>query len=56
MLGGLVSSPHRPSRLAIVNGQVLREGERLGADLLVDEIRQGEVVFSWRGQKFLARP
>jgi general secretion pathway protein B len=51
-LGGAVYAEQATQRMVIVNGQVLREGDRLNADLQVQEIRLKSVVFSLRGQRF----
>ena len=51
-LGGAVYAEQSAQRMVIVNGQVFHEGDRLGADLQVQEIRLKSVVFSQRGQRF----
>ncbi len=51
-LGGAVYAEQPAQRMVIVNGQVFHEGDRLGADLQVQEIRLKSVVFSQRGQRF----
>ena len=38
--------------MLIINGQVLHEGERVGADLLLEEIRLKQAVFRFRGLRF----
>jgi general secretion pathway protein B len=51
-LGGAVYADQPAQRMVIVNGQVFHEGDRLGADLQVQEIRLKSVVFNLRGQRF----
>lgn len=51
-LGGLVHAQQPRQRLAVVNGQVLREGDRAAPELTVEQIRPRSVVFNLRGQRF----
>lgn len=52
VIGGSVYSDDPASRLVIVNGEVLHEGARLGADLLLEQIGPHELVLRFRGQRY----
>ena len=52
VISGSVYSDNPASRFVMVNGEVVREGARLGADLVLEEIRPRELVLSFRGQRF----
>jgi general secretion pathway protein B len=47
-VGGGMYSPQAASRLVMVNGQVMREGDRLGGGLVIREIRPTAVIFEFR--------
>ena len=51
-IGGSVYAAQPASRMIIVNGQILREGEALTPELKVEQIGAKSAVFSIRGQRF----
>lgn len=51
-IAGSVYSDDPASRLVIVNGEVLREGAHLGADLVLEQIRPHELVLRFKGQRY----
>jgi len=51
-IGGSVYSDDPASRMVIVNGEVLREGARLGADLVLEQIGPRELLLRFRGQRY----
>ena len=51
-LGGSVYAEQASQRMVIINGQVLREGDRLAPELLLQQIRLKSVVLDYRGQRF----
>ncbi len=51
-LGGSVYAEQASQRMVIINGQVMREGERLAPELLLQQIRLKSVVLDYRGQRF----
>lgn len=51
-IGGSMYSPHPASRSLIVNGQLLRERDRLTPELSLEEIKLKAAVFSFRGYRF----
>jgi general secretion pathway protein B len=51
-VSGSVYSPDAPARMLILNGQILREGQNAGGDLLVERIGPKAAVLSFRGQRF----
>lgn len=51
-LGGSVYSDDPANRMVIINGEVLHEGARLGADLVLEQIRPRELVLRFKGQRF----
>jgi len=51
-IGGSVYSPQASVRMVIVNGQVFQEGNSLGSELKLEQIRPKTAVFSIRGQRF----
>lgn len=52
-VGGAVYSPQRASRLVILNGQVVREGDSLAPGLVLESIGQKAATLSLRGERFL---
>jgi general secretion pathway protein B len=50
--GGAVYSTAPAQRMVIVNGQLLREGEAMSAELTLEEIRPKSAVFRIRSQRF----
>lgn len=51
-IGGSVYSDDPASRMVIINGEVLREGARLGADLVLEQIGPRELLLRFRGQRY----
>ena len=51
-LGGSVYAEQASQRMVIINGQVLREGDRLAPELLLQQIRLKSVLLDYRGQRF----
>ena len=50
--GGSVYSEVATQRMVILNGQVMREGDAIGDDLVVEQIRPRSAVLLVRGQRF----
>lgn len=55
-LGGVVYSSAAGSRMAIVNGQVVREGQTLPSGVRLERVFPLAAVFSYRGQRFELMP
>ncbi len=51
-IGGSVYSDDPANRMVIINGEVLREGARLGADLVLEQIGPRELVLRFKGQRY----
>ena len=51
-VGGAMHAEQAALRIVILNGQVFHEGDKLGPDLQVQQIRLKSVVMSHRGQRF----
>ena len=51
-ISGSVYSDDPASRFLIANGEVLREGAKLGADLVLEQIRPHELVLRFKGQRY----
>jgi general secretion pathway protein B len=51
-VGGSMYSTTPASRLVIVNGQVLHEGDRLTPELVLQQIRLKTAVFAFKGYRF----
>lgn len=51
-IGGSIYSSNPAARSLIVNGQLLRERDRLTQELSLEEIRQKAAIFSYRGYRF----
>lgn len=51
-ISGSVYSDDPASRFVIINGEVQREGAKLGADLVLEQIGPRELVLRWRDQRF----
>ncbi|HEY9106232.1 MAG TPA: general secretion pathway protein GspB, partial [Roseateles sp.] len=51
-ISGSVYSDDPASRFVIVNGEVQREGAKLGADLVLEQIGARELVLRFKGQRF----
>jgi general secretion pathway protein B len=52
VVGGSVYSPQASVRMVVINGQVFQEGNSLGPELKLEQVRQKTAVFSIRGQRF----
>lgn len=54
---GTVYSDTASSRMLMINGQLLHEGESFNADIRVERIKPRSAVLSYRGQRFeFSRP
>lgn len=51
-ISGSVYSDDPAGRFVIINGEVQREGARLSADLVLEQIRQRELVMRFKGQRY----
>lgn len=51
-ISGSVYSDDPASRFVMVNGEVVREGAKLGADLMLEQIRPRELVLRFKGQRY----
>lgn len=51
-ISGSVYSDDPASRFVIINGEVQREGARLGADLVLEQIGARELVLRFKGQRY----
>jgi general secretion pathway protein B len=51
-ISGSVYSDDPASRFVMINGEVMREGARLGPDLVLERIGQRELVLRFKGQRF----
>jgi general secretion pathway protein B len=47
-----VYSSNPMQRSIVINGRFMEEGDRLTADLLLDEITADGAIFNFRGQRF----
>lgn len=56
VLTGTVYASERRERLAMLNGDLRREGDRVAPELFVDEIRRRDVVLRWKGERFTIAP
>lgn len=52
VISGSVYSDDPASRFVMVNGEVMREGAKLGADLVLEQIGPRELVLRFRGQRY----
>jgi general secretion pathway protein B len=52
VVGGSVYSPQASARMVVINGQVFQEGNSLGPELKLEQVRPKTAVFSIRGQRF----
>lgn len=55
-VSGVVYAAVASSRLALVNGQVMREGETLPSGVTLERVFPLSAVFSFRGQRFELMP
>ncbi|WP_341676705.1 general secretion pathway protein GspB [Niveibacterium sp. SC-1] len=53
---GTIYSEVPASRLVLINGQLLREGEAFTTDVRVEEIRPRSAILSYRGRRFEFAP
>lgn len=51
-VGGSIYSKNAPDRSVIIDGRILRENDRLAADLTVEQIRPKSAVLRFRGHRF----
>lgn len=51
-ISGSVYSDDPASRFVMVNGEAVREGARLGADLVLEQIGPRELVLNFKGQRY----
>jgi general secretion pathway protein B len=51
-VGGSIYSANPPDRSVIIDGRLLRENDRLGADLTVEQIRPRSAVLRIKGHRF----
>ncbi|MEO6276743.1 general secretion pathway protein GspB [Roseateles sp.] len=52
VISGSVYSDDPASRFVIINGEVAREGAKLGADLVLEQIGTRELVLRFKGQRY----
>ncbi len=52
VISGSIYSDDPASRFVIINGEVQREGAKLGADLVLEQIGPRELVLRFRGQRY----
>lgn len=52
VISGAVYSDDPASRFVIINGEVMREGGKPGADLVLEKIGPRELVLRFRGQRY----
>jgi general secretion pathway protein B len=55
-VSGVVYAAAASSRLAVVNGQVMREGESLPSGVTLERVFPLAAVFTYRGQRFEVAP
>jgi general secretion pathway protein B len=51
-ISGSVYSEDPASRFVMINGEVAREGARLGPDLVLERIGTRELVLRFKGQRY----
>jgi general secretion pathway protein B len=51
-VGGSIYSSNAPDRSVIIDGRILRENDRLGADLTLEQIRPKSAVLRFKGYRF----
>jgi len=51
-VGGSIYSANAPDRSVIIDGRILRENDRLTADLTLEQIRPKSVVLRFKGYRF----
>lgn len=52
---GAMDSPDPAARMLIVNGRLLREGDSVASDLVLERIALRSAVLRWRGQRIEVR-
>ena len=52
VISGSVYSDDPASRFVMINGEVMREGAKLGADLVLEQIGPRELVLRFKGQRY----
>lgn len=52
VISGTVYSEDPASRFVMINGEVMREGARLGADLVLEQIGARDLVLRFKGQRY----
>jgi general secretion pathway protein B len=50
-----MDSPDPAARMLIVNGRLLREGDSVASDLVLERIALRSAVLRWRGQRIEVR-
>ena len=55
-ISGITYSSNAVARMAIVNGQVLHEGDPVAPGLLLERIEPGRTVWSFRGYRYGLAP
>lgn len=55
-ISGITYSSNAVSRMAIVNGQVLHEGDPAAPGLLLERIEPGRTVWSFKGYRYGLAP
>lgn len=51
-IGGAMYSPNPASRMLIVNGQLMHEGDKITPELVLDQIELKRAVLSFRGYRY----
>ena len=51
-IGGAMHSPDAGSRMLIVNGQLYREGEKIGPELFLEQIKLKDAVLRYKGTRY----
>jgi general secretion pathway protein B len=52
VVGGASYSQNAENRMLIVNGQVLREGDKVAPEVTLEQIRLKEAVLSTKGHRY----
>jgi general secretion pathway protein B len=52
LVGGSVYSAQSSARMVVINGVVLREGDRVAPELTVESIGAKTSTLNWRGSRF----
>ena len=51
-IGGAMHSPDAGSRMLIVNGQLYHEGEKIGPELFLEQIKLKDAVLRYKGTRY----